>query len=60
MTEIFGLTPDQILTLVGLGVALLVGLLVLKAVLKLTQALLKLGCLVILVLLVVAFIAMRV
>jgi len=60
MTEIFGLTPDQILTLVGLGVALLVGLFVLKAVLKLTQALLKLGCLVVLVLLVVAFIAMRV
>jgi len=60
MTEIFGLTPDQILTLVGLGVALLVGLLVLRVVLKLTEALLKLGCLVILVLLVVAFITMRV
>jgi len=60
MTEIFGLAPDQILTLVGIGVALLVGLLVLRAVLKLTQALMKLGCLVILVLLVVAFIAMRV
>ena len=59
MTEIFGLTADQLLMLVGLGVVLLVALLVLKAVVKLTQALLRLGCLVVLVLLVVAFCAMR-
>ena len=59
MTEIFGLTADQLLMLTGLGVVLLVALLVLRAVVKLTQALLRLGCLVILVLLVVAFFAMR-
>jgi hypothetical protein len=59
MTEIFGLTPDQILMLVGIGVVLIVALLILKVVVKLTQALLRLGCLVILVLLVVAFFTMR-
>jgi hypothetical protein len=59
MTEIFGLTPDQILMLVGIGVVLVVALLILKVVVKLTQALLRLGCLVILVLLVVAFFTMR-
>ena len=59
MTQIFGLTADQLLMLVGIGVVLLVALLVLRAVVKLTQALLRLGCLVILVLLVVAFFAMR-
>jgi hypothetical protein len=59
MTEIFGLTPDQILMLVGIGVVLIVALLILKVVVKLTEALLRLGCLVILVLLVVAFFTMR-
>jgi hypothetical protein len=59
MTEILGLTTDQILMLVGIGVVLIVALLILKVVVKLTEALLRLGCLVILVLLVVAFFTMR-
>ena len=59
MPEFLGLTPDQILTLVGLGLAMLVALFVLKAIVKLTQALLRVGCLVILVLLIIAFFAMR-
>ena len=59
MTEFLGLTPDQILMLVGIGVVLIVALLILKVVVKLTAALLRLGCLVILVLLVVAFFTMR-
>jgi hypothetical protein len=59
MTEFLGLTPDQILMLVGIGVVLIVALLILKVVVKLTEALLRLGCLVILVLLVVAFFTMR-
>jgi hypothetical protein len=59
MTEFFGLTTDQILMLVGIGVVLVVALLILKVVVKLTEALLRLGCLVILVLLVVAFFTMR-
>jgi hypothetical protein len=60
MTEFLGLTPDQILMLVGIGVVLIVALLILKVVVKLTEALLRLGCLVILVLLVVAFFTMRI
>ena len=59
MPEFLGLTPDQILTLVGLGLVMLVALFVLKAIVKLTQALLRVGCLVILVLLIIAFFAMR-
>ena len=59
MTEVFGLTADQLLMLVGLGLVLLVALFVLKAVVKLTRALLRMGCLVILVLLIIAFFAMR-
>ena len=59
MTEIFGLTADQLLVLVGLGLVLLVALFVLKAVVKLTRALLRVGCLVIFVLLIIAFFAMR-
>ena len=59
MAEFLGLTPDQILTLVGLGLVMLVALFVLQAIVKLTQALLRVGCLVILVLLIIAFFAMR-
>lgn len=59
MTQFLGLTTDQILMLVGIGVVLIVALLILKVVVKLTEALLRLGCLVILVLLVVAFFTMR-
>ena len=59
MTQFLGLATDQILMLVGIGVVLIVALLILKVVVKLTEALLRLGCLVILVLLVVAFFTMR-
>jgi hypothetical protein len=59
MTEFLGLATDQILMLVGIGVVLIVALLILKVVVKLTEALLRLGCLVILVLLVIAFFTMR-
>lgn len=59
MMEFLGLTVDQLLMLAGLGVVLLLALVVLRAVVKLTQALLKVGCLVVLVILVVAFLAMR-
>jgi hypothetical protein len=59
MTQFLGLTTDQILMLVGIGVVLIVALLILKVVVKLTEALLRLGCLVILVLLVIAFFTMR-
>ena len=59
MAEFLGLTSDQILTLAGLGLVMLVALFVLKAVVKLTQALLRVGCLVVLVLLIIAFFAMR-
>ena len=59
MTQFLGLATDQILMLVGIGVVLIVALVILKVVVKLTEALLRLGCLVILVLLVVAFFTMR-
>jgi hypothetical protein len=59
MTQFLGLTTDQILMLVGIGVVLIVALLILKVVVKLTEALLRLGCLVILALLVIAFFTMR-
>ena len=59
MTEFLCLTTDQILMLVGIGVVWIVALLILKVVVKLTEALLRLGCLVILVLLVIAFFTMR-
>jgi hypothetical protein len=57
--EFLGLTIGQLLTLVGLGLAFLVILFVLSRVLKLTKNLLKLGCLGILVLLAIAFFALR-
>ena len=57
--EFLGLTTGQLLTLVGLGVVLLVALLVLSVALKLAKAVLKLGCVGILILLVVAFFVLR-
>ena len=57
--EILGLTMGRLLALAGLGVVLFVVLFVLRSVLKLTKTVLKLGCLGILVLLVVAFFALR-
>jgi hypothetical protein len=54
-----GLTTEQLLMLAGLGVVLLVALVVLRAVVKLTRAMLKLGCVGILILLAVAFFVLR-
>jgi hypothetical protein len=59
MAEFLGLTTDQVLTLISLGVVLLVGLLILRAAVKLTKVLLRLGCLGILVILVVLFFVLR-
>jgi hypothetical protein len=59
MAELLGLTTDQILTLISLGVILLVALLILRAVVKLTKVFLRLGCLGILVILAVLFFALR-
>ena len=59
MPEFLGLTTDQLLTLISLGVILLVALLILRAVVKLTKAFLRLGCLGILVILVVLFLVLR-
>jgi hypothetical protein len=59
MAEFLGLTTDQVLTLISLGVVLLVGLLILRAAVKLTKVLLRLGCLGILVILVALFFVLR-
>ena len=58
METIFGPTPDQLLILAGLGVVLVVVLLVAKFVFKLTMNFIKLGCLGILVLLLIACVVM--
>ena len=57
--EFLGLTMDQLLMLAGLGVVLLVALVVLRTVVKLTRAMLKLGCVGILILLAVVFFVLR-
>ncbi len=57
--EFLGLTADQLMTLAGLALALLVVWLVLSVVLKLTKSLLKLGCAGIVILLAVALLVLR-
>ena len=57
--EFVGLTVDQLLVLAGLAVVLFLLLLVLRTVLKLTKAFLKLGCLGIVFLLVIAFFVLQ-
>jgi hypothetical protein len=59
MMELPGLPMGQFLALAGLGAVLLVLLLVLGAVLKMTRNLIKLGCLIIAVLLLIAFVALQ-
>lgn len=54
-----GLTLEQLLTLAGIAVALVVLLLVLRTLLRLTKAFLRFGCLGIVILLAVAFLLMR-
>lgn len=54
-----GLTPDQLLILAGVGVALVVLLVVLRALLRLTKAVLRFGCLGIVIVLAIVFALMR-
>lgn len=57
--EFLGLTMGRLMALAAVGVGLIVIWWLLKAALKLTRALLRLGCLVIVVVLVVTFFVMR-
>jgi hypothetical protein len=54
-----GLSVEQLLVLGGVAIALVVLLLALRTLLKLTRAFLRFGCLGILILLVIAFVVMR-
>lgn len=54
-----GLTPDQLMTLVGIGVALVVLLFVFRALLRLTRTIMRFGCLGIVVILAVAYVLMQ-
>jgi hypothetical protein len=56
---VFGLTPDQLLILGGIGAGLVVLLFVLRALLRLTKTVLRFGCLGIVVILAVAFAVMQ-
>ena len=58
METVFGLTPEQLLTLAGLGVVLVIVLLVAKFVFKVTMSFIKLGCLGALVVLLIACVVM--
>ncbi len=58
METVLGLTIDQLLVWAGIGVVLLVGLVVLKFVLKLSMSFIKLGCLGICVIMLIACVAM--
>ncbi len=55
---VFGVAIGKLLVWAGIGVALLVGLLVLKLVLKLSMSFIKLGCLGICVIMLIACVAM--
>lgn len=56
---LLGLTFQQLLILGGIGVALVVLLLVLRTLLRLTKAMLRFGCLGIVIVLAVAFAVMQ-
>ena len=58
MDVAFGMTPDMLLVLAGLGVLLVVLLFIIKVVFKLTMNFVKIGCLGILVVLLIACVAM--
>lgn len=58
--HVLGLTVDQLLILAGVGVALVVLLLTLRALLKLTKAVLRFGCLGIVIVLAIVFVLMQV
>jgi hypothetical protein len=57
---VLGLTLQQLLTLVGVGVALVVLLMILRVLLKLTKAVLRFGCLGIVITLAIVFVMMQV
>ena len=54
-----GLTFDQLLILVGVGIALVVLLFLFRVLLRLTKTVLRFGCLGILIVLAVVFVVMR-
>lgn len=54
-----GLTVEQLLILAGVGVGLVVLLVVLRALLRLTRVFLRLGCLGVVIVVVVAYALMR-
>lgn len=54
-----GLTLEQLLILAGVGVALVVLLLVLRALLRVTRQVLRFGCLGIVLVLAIVFVVMR-
>ena len=56
--QFFGLTTGQLWTLAGIGVTLLVALFIFARTLKLTQTLVKLGCLAIVILVAIVFIVL--
>jgi len=57
--HLLGLTLDQLFVLVGVAVALVALLLVLRALLRLTKVVLRLGCLGIVIILAVIFVVMQ-
>jgi hypothetical protein len=58
MDMVFGMTPDMLLVLAGLGVLLVVLLFIAKVVFKLTMNFVKIGCLGILIVLLIVCVAM--
>jgi len=54
-----GLTLDQLLTLAGVAVGLVVLLLVFRTFLRMTKAVLRFGCLGVVIVLVIVFLLMR-
>lgn len=54
-----GLGVEQLLILAGIGVALVVLLVILRAIFRLTRVFFRLGCLGVLIVLAVAFLLMR-
>jgi hypothetical protein len=57
---VLGLTLEQLLILAGVGVALVVLLFILRALFKLTKAVLRFGCLGIVIALAIVFVMMQV
>jgi len=56
--QFLGLTTGQLLTLTGLGVILLIALFTLSRAFKLTKTFVKLGCLAVIILIIIALMAL--